>query len=104
MPLSKPCYEDYVNHAMRFYTRNPALNMRKPGLKKTDIENWTTCNDAIRTFSEQEQVIITNIFKSKCSIPESVRAMAGQLNMSENGVWQLLNSFSREVARKRGLI
>ena len=102
--MSKPCYEQYVNHAMRFYARNLALNMRAPGLKKTDIQNWTTCDDVIKTFPEHEQTIIINIFKSKCNVSDAVRAMAEQLHMSENSVWQLLNSFSRDVARKRGLI
>lgn len=102
--MSKPFYEDYVNHAMRFFARNPAINMRKPGLKNTDIQNWTVCNDVLNTFPAPEQTIILSVYKSKCSMPDSVRSIAGQLGMSEDSVWKILNRFSREFAKRRGLI
>lgn len=102
--MGKPCYEEYANHAMRFYTRNLALNLSKPGLTKTDVANWNACNDAIQTFSQQEQTIIMSVYKSKCIMTDAVHAMAGQLHMSEGVIWQLLGRFSKEFAKKRGLI
>lgn len=101
--MSKPYYEDYATHAMRFYARNPALCMNKPGLKLTDIQNWNACNDALRHFSEQERAIIVEVFRSKCAINDSVDCIAAQFKTEPGRIWQLLNRFSKEFAKNRGL-
>lgn len=102
--MNKPYYKEYANHAMRFYARNLALALGKPGLTKTDIDNWNACNDAIRMFSQQEQTILIIVYKSKCTMTDAVQATASQLHMDKNDIWQLLNRFSKEFAKKRGLI
>lgn len=102
--MSKPCYEEYANHAMRFFARHPALNLKGPGLKKSDILNWTACDNALRTFSESEQAVILNVFRSKCIMTDAVSAMASQLHVGEGFIWQILSRFSREFAKHRELI
>lgn len=102
--MTKPCYEDYANHAMRFYARNPALKLNAPGLKKVDIQNWNTCNDVLRTFAEKDRSIIIGVYGSKCAIEDAVKGISAQLQVSEGNVWQLLGHAAREFARLRGLI
>ena len=102
--MSKPCYEEYVNHAMRFYARNPVLNMKAPGLSKIDIQNWNTCDETLRAFTEQEQNIVLNVYRSKCTMSEAIREIASQLRTNEDGIWQLMNKLSRTFAKNRGLI
>ena len=102
--MTKPFYEDYANHAMRFYARNPALNLKQPGLKKIDVENWMACNEAIKPYKDEERAIIINVFKSKCTMTDAVKAISGQLQVGENSVWQLLNRAAFDFAKKRGLI
>lgn len=102
--MSKPCYEEYANHAMRFYVRNPALSMSAPGLKKIDIQNWMACNDTLRSFTERDREIVITVYRNRCSIPDSVRAVANQNHVDSGVVWQLLSRFAREFATKRGLI
>lgn len=102
--MSKPCYEDYAKHAMRFFTRNPTVSMKDPNLKLSDIQNWNACNDTIRNYSEREQAIIVGVFKSKCAIDDSVNCIAAQFKVEAGVVWQLLNKFSKEFAKNRGLI
>ena len=104
MPVTKPYYEDYATHALRFYARNPALNMKSPGLKLVDIENWNACNDTMRKYSERDQAIILNVFKSKCALSDAVECIAAQYKMNAGNVWQLLNRFSADFAINRGLI
>lgn len=101
--MSKPYYEDYAKHAMRFYARTPVLSMNKPGLKLVDIQNWNACNDTIRTFSAHDQAIILGVFRSKCAIDDAVNCISTQFKVAPGYVWQLLNSFSKEFAKNRGL-
>lgn len=102
--MTKPSYQDYANHALRFYARNPALNMRSPGLKKSDIDNWTACNDALRVFCDQERSVIIGVFNSKCTIEDAVRGISAQLQLEETNVWQILSRATKEFAKYRGLI
>lgn len=102
--MSKPCYEEYVNHAMRFYARNPVLNMKAPGLSKIDVQNWKACDETLQTYTEQEKNIILNIYRSKCTMSESIREISSQLHIDEGCVWQLMNRFSKDFAKRRGLV
>lgn len=102
--MTKPCYQDYANHAMRFYARNPALNMRSPGLKKTDIQNWMACNDALRAFSDEDRSVIIGVYSSKCAMEDATKGISAQLNIDEANVWQLMNKAAKEFAKVRGLI
>lgn len=104
MPLSKPCYEEYANHAMRFYARNLAISMSNPNLKKIDIQNWVTCNDVMSNFREFDRELILDVYRNKCSIPDSVSAVANKYCVETGVVWQLLGRFAKEFAIKRGLI
>lgn len=102
--MTKPSYQDYANHALRFYVRNPALNMRSPGLKKSDIQNWMACNNALRTFTEQDRSVIVGVYNSKCTMEDAVKGISSQLHLEEANVWQLLGRATKEFARCRGLI
>ena len=102
--MSKPFYEDYAKHAIRFYAQNRTLSMKKPGLKLVDIQNWNACNDAMRSFTNREQAIIIGVFKSKCAVDDAVNCIAAQFKVDQGNVWQLINRFSRQFALNRGLI
>lgn len=102
--MTKPYYEDYATHAIRFYARNPALNTKKSGLKLVDIQNWNVCNDTIRRYPERDQAIILSVFKSKCILSDAVECVASQYKLEPGNVWRLLNRFSEDFARNRGLV
>lgn len=102
--MSKTCYEEYVNHAMRFYVRNPALHMSSPGLKKSDVQNWVTCNDVINGYSKQDRETITDVYLFKGGLPDAVFTIAARNHTETCRIWQLLNRFAKDFAKKRGLI
>lgn len=101
--MTKACYEEYANHAMRFYVRNPTLKLNSPGLKKADIDNWNACNDVLRAFSAEDRAIIIGVYESKCTINSAVDAISAQLKISDGRVWQLISRASNEFAKRRGL-
>lgn len=102
--MSKPFYEDYATHAMRFYSRNPAIKMNDPGLKLADVENWHACEDALRNFSELDRTILIEVFRCKCAIDDAVSCISAQFDVKPNTVWQLMNNFSNVFAKYRGLL
>lgn len=102
--MTKPCYEEYANHALRFYAKNPALSFNSPGLKRVDIDNWNACNDIMRHYSEKDRAVVLGVFRSKCAMQDAVTGISSQLQISENGVWQLISRAAKDFAKRRGLI
>ena len=100
--LNKPYYEDYANHAFRFYIRNPVFN---PGsMSKASCEMWKSCDEVMNGLTDKERTIMVAVFRSKKPMIDSVKLVAYNSHCTENAVWQLLNRTAKAFAEKRGLI
>ena len=100
--MSRTYYSDYVRHALRFYTRNL---VQKPHFK-TDIDkdNWLSCDRVVKTYSNENVAIITDVYSGYDTLPDEVYNASKKYNIDQNIIWDLMKEVERKIAKKRGLI
>lgn len=96
----KPCYSDYVRHAMRFYARYLNATTFK---NKVDELNWQACHRAIKSYSHRDKFILTYVYGSFDTIADNVYAMANKYRMHQNSIWDMMKEFEKQVAIERGM-
>lgn len=96
----KTFYSDYVGHCMRFYSR-----YQNPNFKNTvELSNWQACEAALRNFRRDEVEILTDIYKSRNPITESISRISEMKGIKVDNVWEMLTRLEYDVAYLRGLI
>lgn len=98
--MNKPCYTEYVRHALRFYSRY--LN-RVHFKSAVDELNWFACHRAIQGYSHEEKDILVYVYGEFDTIPDNVYAMANKYHIHQNVIWDMMKTLERKVAVERGL-
>lgn len=98
--MNKPCYTEYVRHAIRFYARYPDKTKFK---SKVDEANWTACRNVIEDYHSVDKNILTYVYGSRDTIGDNVYAMANKHQIHQNIIWDMMKEFERRVAIERGL-
>ncbi|MBP3404740.1 MAG: hypothetical protein J6N18_01445 [Kiritimatiellae bacterium] len=98
----KPCYEDYANRALRFYTRNPDICLMD--ISEIDAQNWRICDAVCRILDKRDFSAIMEIYQNRCQISDAVSITAQRQQRPEQDVWDLLRAVAKLFAEKRGLI
>lgn len=93
-------YSDYVNHCLRFYARHPQPTFKSDADKK----NWISCDNAFKTFKDNEREMLITIYREGDTIPDNVYQMSKKLDLKQDTIWKLITELERKVAKKRGLI
>ena len=98
--MNKPCYTDYIKHAMRFYSR---YSYKQHFKNKVDESNWKACHEVIQTYSDRDRDILVYVYGSYDTISDNVYAMSEKYQMHQNVIWDLMREFEQKVAIERGL-
>lgn len=96
----KTFYSEYVQHCMRFYARYPRPVYRSDA----DKLNWNACNDAIKGYTDAEKDLILAIYRGGDTIPDNIYKVSVERHIKQDGLWKLINSVERKVAKRRGLL
>lgn len=98
--MNKPCYSDYVRHAIRFYTR-----YSNPGYFKNMVDraNWNACHKAIESYSDRDTRILVYVYGAYDTLGDNVYEMANKYQIHQNIIWDMMKEFERKVAVERGL-
>lgn len=99
--MTKPYYSDYVRHSMRFYSRNLSLSSFNT---EVDKKNWYACHNAIKDYSEEDKHILISVYSGRDTLPDEVYNTAKSLNINQAKIWDMMKSFERKVAKRRGLL
>lgn len=97
---NKPCYTDYVRHALRFYSRYLAITQFK---NDVDRENWFACYNALNTYYIKERNILLYIYGEFDTISDNVYQMSQKYQIDQNVIWDMMKELERKVAIERGL-
>lgn len=98
--MIRPCYTDYVRHAIRFYSRY----MNKTCFKsEVDKSNWSACHSVISTYPTQDKDIILYVYGAFDTLGDNVYAMSQKHKIDQNIIWDMMKEFERKVAIERGL-
>ena len=98
--MNKPCYTEYVRHALRFYSRYLSWTYFK---NKVDEQNWFACPRAIADYSDRDKDILVYVYGEFDTIPDNVYAMSNKYRIHQNIIWDMMKDFERKVAVERGL-
>ena len=98
--MNKPCYTEYVRHAIRFYSRYPNKSTFKSAV---DEANWRACRDVIERYPIRDKNILTYVYGAKDTIGDNVYAMANKYNIHQNIIWDMMKEYEKQVAIERGL-
>lgn len=85
---------------MRLYYKTDGKDLR------TDINklNYDIAKRVIESFPTYEQAILTDILLPDRPIHKNVEIVSIEYNITEDDVWQLLNTVTDKIAEERGLI
>ena len=104
--MNRPFYSEYIRHALRYYTRSVInSNQAKPTFKTdADKQNWLACYSAVKDYAERDKDILISVYSGFDALPDEVCRAAHKYGLDQNIVWDMMKTFERKVARKRGLI
>ena len=98
--MNKPCYTDYVKHALRFYSR---YLKRTSFRSKVDELNWFACHNVLKTYPDRDKDILVYVYGAFDTMGDNVYAMANKYRINQNIIWDLMKDLERKVAIERGL-
>ena len=98
--MYKPCYTDYIRHAMRFYAR---YLDRTQFNNEVDKLNWFACHKALKDYSLKDKNILIYVYGEFDTIGDNVYAMANKYHIHQNIIWDMMKEFELKVAIERGL-
>ena len=102
----KAYYSEFVRHCLRHYIKT--LDEGHGGLpafrSDAERENWSACYQALKSYSENEKDIISQLYRPGDTIADKIYMLAKNRQVSQASYWSLVSSIERDVAKKRGLI
>lgn len=100
--MARTFYSEYVQHCMRFYSRNTS----KPNYfrSESDKKNWLACDNALKDFSDTDREMLLTIYREGDTIPDNVYQLSKSKGIKQDTVWKLIGEMERKVAKRRGLI
>ena len=98
--MNRPCYTDYVRHALRFYCRYLDRTYFK---NKVDELNWLACHKVLQTYSERDKDILVYVYGEFDTTSDNVYAISNKYKIHQNSIWDMMKDVERKVAVERGL-
>lgn len=98
--MTKPCYSDYIRHAIRFYARYSQKRSFKNDVEKA---NWWSCHEVIKSYSDMDKEMLLYAYGAFDTLGDNVYVIAKKYNIDQNYIWDMMKEFERKVAIERGL-
>lgn len=100
----KRYYADYVRHCLRFYVMTIDVGTSPKFNTDVDRNNWAACHAATKNFDHKTMDIVREIYGPGDTIPDKVYHLAKERNVSQDSIWNFINTLERNIAKKRGLL
>lgn len=99
--MGRPYYAEYVQHALRYYSRNierPVFN--------TDVDksNWMSCYSVLDKYTDRDREILIAIYGGQDTLADEVYGTSRRYNINQRLLWDMMKELERKVAHRRGLI
>lgn len=98
--MNKPCYTDYIRHAMRFYSRYLNQTTFK---NRVEQKNWWACHNVISRYSAKDKDILVYIYGKYDTLADNVYNISRKNKIDQNIIWDMMKEFEKKVAIERGL-
>ena len=100
----KRYYADYVRHCLRFYVTTLDVGTSPKFNTDVDKNNWAACHAVVKNFDDKTMVIVREIYGPGDTIPDKIYHLAKELKVTQDSIWNIVNTLERNVAKKRGLL
>lgn len=99
-------YSEYVRHCLRYYVTTLDDGRGGHPQFKSDVDknNWAACHMVVRNFDDKTIDIVREIYSPGDTIPDKIYHLAKELKVSQDSIWNIINTLERNVAKKRGLL
>ena len=98
--MNRPCYSDYVKHALRFYSRH----LDRISFKNQVAEsNWFACHNVLKSYSDRDKDILVYVYGKFDTLADNVYIMSEKYRLHQNIIWDMMKDVERKVAIERGL-
>ena len=98
--IEKPCYADYVKHALRFYSRHLDVVIFKNEVTKS---NWLACHNVLRDYSRRDRDILVYVYGEFDTLADNVYTIANKYKINQHSIWDMMKEVEKKVAIERGL-
>ena len=100
----KRYYAEYVRHCLRFYVMTLDVGSCPKFNTEVDKNNWMACHLSVKNTDPKTMEIIKEIYRPGDTIPDKVYQMSKDMRVSQDSIWNIINTLERNVAKKRGLL
>ena len=101
----KPYYSEYVRHCLRYYIKT--LDEGKGGhpIFKSEVDkvNWSACYEVLKDYSVNDVETIAHIYRPGDTISDKIYLLSKEKRVSQDTLWNLINTVERKIAKQRGL-
>lgn len=102
----KPYYSEFVRHCLRFYIKTLDEGHGGHPIFRNDAEreNWSACHNVLKNYSANDMDTIAQIYRPGDTVPDKIYMLSKSRGISQDGIWSLINSVERKIAKQRGLV
>lgn len=100
----KRYYADYVRHCLRFYVLTLDVGSSPRFNSHADKCNWVACQAATKNMDEKTMKIVREIYGPGDTISDKIYNLSKTLRVTQDYLWNLVNTLEHNVAKKRGLL
>ena len=100
----KRYYAEYVRHCLRFYVMTLDVGSCPKFNTEVDKNNWVACHLSVKHIDPKTMEVIKEIYRPGDTIPDKVYHLSKEMRVSQDSIWNIINTLERNVAKKRGLL
>lgn len=100
----KRYYAEYVRHCLRFYVMTLDMGTSPRFNTEVDRQNWMACHFVMKNIDAKTLEVIKEIYRPGDTIPDKVYHLARNLKVSQESIWNIINTLERNIAKRRGLL
>ena len=100
----KRYYADYVRHCLRFYAMTLDVGTSPRFNTEVDKNNWVACHAVVKNLDHKTIEIVREIYGPGDTIPDKIYHLSKTLGLTQDYIWNIVNTLERNVAKKRGLL
>lgn len=102
----RPSYGEYVKAAMRYYSKIKLASVpQEPRFRSdADKKNWAACEAAIKDLSSKDKELVLRVYGYSDTLADNIYRISKDEHISQDHLWDLVNTVEKRFAKRRGLI
>lgn len=105
-PRYRPYYAEYVRHCLRYYikTLDDGNGGHPTFANDVEKENWSACHYVLKNYTQADMDMIAELYRRGDTLADKIYQCAKDRRVSQDTIWNTINTLERKIAKKRGLL